>query len=164
VIGIISQVQRAYRVDVGAHAPASLPELAFEGATKKNKPTLQVGDIVYCRLTTASADVEPEVTCVGKGGKAHGLGPLKESDNAFLFTCSLGLCRKLFQPKAVILEALKERGFKFEIVPGMNGRVWVDSTHPYHTIAIANALTLSEFMTDNEIHDAVQKIGDSVMS
>ena len=71
---------------------------------------------------------------------------------------------RLFQTKPSVLEALKERGFKFEVVPGMNGRVWVDSTHLYHTIAIANAITLSEFMTDKEIHRAVQKIGDTVMS
>ena len=33
---------RCHRVDIGSAVPAVLPELAFEGATRKNKPSLQV--------------------------------------------------------------------------------------------------------------------------
>ena len=43
VLGVITKTTgRSYRVDIGSAMPASLPELAFEGATKRNKPNLQV--------------------------------------------------------------------------------------------------------------------------
>lgn len=43
VIGIITnRGSDSYKVDIGGAIPASLPSLSFEGATKKNKPNLQV--------------------------------------------------------------------------------------------------------------------------
>ena len=46
-------------------------------------------------------------------------------------------------------EAL-EHHFKFECVVGMNGRVWISSGRMNATIAIANALLYSEFMSKEE--------------
>lgn len=77
--------------------------------------------------------------------------------------CCAVLCR-LFEATCPVLEALKSNGFKFEIVPGMNGRVWLDSTHLYHTIAVANAITLSEFMTDEESRDTAKKLSNMVVT
>jgi len=43
VIGVVTQkVGEGYRVDIGSAHPASLDGLAFEGATKRNKPNLKV--------------------------------------------------------------------------------------------------------------------------
>ena len=43
VMGVITKTSgKSYRVDIGSAVSASLPELAFEGATKRNKPNLQV--------------------------------------------------------------------------------------------------------------------------
>lgn len=43
VIGIITNKGgESYQVDIGSCMAASLPFLAFEGATKKNKPQLKV--------------------------------------------------------------------------------------------------------------------------
>ena len=43
VMGIITnRGSDSYKVDIGGAMPASLPSLSFEGATKKNKPNLQV--------------------------------------------------------------------------------------------------------------------------
>lgn len=39
---IISRAGEGYRVDIGAAHPASLDGLAFEGATKRNRPNLKV--------------------------------------------------------------------------------------------------------------------------
>ena len=74
------------------------------------------------------------------------------------------MCYRLFETTCPVLEALRKHGFKFEIVPGMNGRIWLDSTHLYHTIAIANAITLSEFMTDDETEGMAERLGSMVMS
>ena len=49
VVGVIAQTgAKQYRVDIGAHSLAALPELSFEGATKRNKPNLQVGSSASC--------------------------------------------------------------------------------------------------------------------
>jgi exosome complex component RRP40 len=47
VIGVVSQRQgEGYRVDVGSAHSATLDGLAFEGATKRNKPNLKVNHLL----------------------------------------------------------------------------------------------------------------------
>ena len=51
VIGVVaSRHAENYKVDVGSSSLAQLDALAFDGASKRNKPNLQVGDIVYARV------------------------------------------------------------------------------------------------------------------
>ena len=38
----MQKVGEGFRVDIGSAHPASLDSLAFEGATKRNKPNLKV--------------------------------------------------------------------------------------------------------------------------
>ena len=52
---------------------------------------LQIGGIVYARLAVANKDMEPELDCTDGSGHSTGLGPL---NGGFMFSCSLGLCRK----------------------------------------------------------------------
>jgi len=50
-----------------------LPHLAFDGASKRNKPNLKVGALVYCRVAVANKDMDSELSCMGKkGGKEGG--------------------------------------------------------------------------------------------
>ena len=43
VLGVVTKTTgKSYRVDIGSAMSAFLPELAFEGATKRNRPNLQV--------------------------------------------------------------------------------------------------------------------------
>ncbi|KAL9711159.1 exosome non-catalytic core subunit rrp40 [Leucoagaricus gongylophorus] len=51
VIGVIFQRQgEGYRVDIGSAHMASLDGLAFEGATKRNRPNLRVSFIVSIEI------------------------------------------------------------------------------------------------------------------
>lgn len=94
-------------MDIGSAHSASLDALAFEGATKRNKPTLkarsrysqgtlanvvpQVGSLVYARVSLANRDMEPEVECIDPTThKADGFGELK---SGFIVKCSLGFAR-----------------------------------------------------------------------
>lgn len=62
VVGIVlKRTQDRYSVDVGSAHLAALDALAFDGATKRNKPSLQLGALVYCRVTSTYKDMEPEV-------------------------------------------------------------------------------------------------------
>ena len=42
VVGVVVKTGKVHKVDIGAALSASLPELAFQGATRRNKPSLQV--------------------------------------------------------------------------------------------------------------------------
>lgn len=113
-------------------APATLPQLSFEGATKKTRPQLAPGALVYARVTMADRHMDAELECVSSStGKADGLGPL---NGGMLFPVSLGMARRLMMPKAaeqgkvVVLEALAAAGLQFETATGRNGRFWVDSS------------------------------------
>ena len=72
---------------------ATLPQLAFEGASKKTRPVLHPGSLVYARVALANKHMDPEIECVHPStGKADGLGELKDG---MIFNISLGMARKL---------------------------------------------------------------------
>ena len=59
VIGVVTaKMGDTFRVDIGTAEPASLSYLAFEGATKRNRPSVNVGDLVYAKLLVASSHTE----------------------------------------------------------------------------------------------------------
>jgi exosome complex component RRP40 len=110
VIGVVTQrLGEGYRVDIGEAHQASLDALAFESATKRNKPNLkvsamcvivilsaheihQVGSLVYARVSLAHKDMEPELECFdAQTRKAEGHGELK---GGFVVRCSLKMCRQ----------------------------------------------------------------------
>jgi exosome complex component RRP40 len=124
---------------------ATLPQLSFEGATKKTRPQLGPGSLVYARVTLANKHMDPELECVSSStGKSDGLGPLI---GGMLFDVSLGMSRRLMminpaeQGKLVVLEELGEAGVAFEIAVGRNGKVWVDSKNVKITLAVGKAIT-----------------------
>ncbi|ORX49315.1 hypothetical protein BCR36DRAFT_353753 [Piromyces finnis] len=156
VIGkIIAKTQDYFRVDIGSAHSALLSTLAFEGATKRNKPNLEIGALVYARVSLANKDMEPELECISATtGKANGFGELK---NGFLIKCSLGLCRSLLNPNTPILTALGEH-FAFETAIGMNGRVWLNTADISNTILLSNAIKNSEFLSAKEIKQMVKEL------
>ncbi|XP_053987905.1 exosome complex component RRP40 [Hylaeus volcanicus] len=149
VVGIVMQKgSDIFKVDIGASEPASLSYLAFEGATKKNRPDIQVGDLVFAKLLVASKDMEPELVCVDSHGKEKNLGAL--SSDGMLFTCSLSLIRKILNPTSPLFKKLAHSQ-AFEVAAGMNGRVWVKARTIHETIAVANAILSAEYAAPGEI-------------
>ncbi|KAL1649864.1 exosome non-catalytic core subunit rrp40 [Didymella pomorum] len=119
--------------------PASLPHLAFEGATKKTRPQLPPNSLVYCRVANAGRDQPPELTCVDPStGKGEGLGPLK---GGMVFKISLGMARRLLAPKSE-LALLDVLGAKvgFEITVGRNGVLHVDGGNVRTTLAVGRGI------------------------
>ncbi|PPQ92828.1 hypothetical protein CVT25_004316 [Psilocybe cyanescens] len=142
VIGsIIQKVGEGFRVDIGAAHPASLDSLAFEGATKRNKPNLKVGCLVYARVSLAHKDMEPELECFdAQTRKSEGFGELR---GGFVVRCSLKMCRDLLDPKHFLLPLLGGR-FPLEAAVGVNGRVWVSAKEFKQTIAIARCIEAAD--------------------
>ncbi|KAL2122180.1 hypothetical protein VTJ04DRAFT_2635 [Mycothermus thermophilus] len=79
---VLAQVLRStsdfYLCSLSPHtSPATLPHLAFESATKKTRPILSPGQIVYARVTLANKHMDPELECYTPStGRADGLGPI----------------------------------------------------------------------------------------
>lgn len=120
-------------------APASLPHLAFEGATKKTRPQLLPNSLVYCRIVSCGKDLPAELTCVDPAtGKSEGLGLLK---GGMLFSVSLGMARRMLSAKGgvVLLELLGAK-IGFEVTVGRNGVVLVDGGGVRTTLAVGKAL------------------------
>ncbi|KAI9373271.1 exosome complex exonuclease Rrp40 [Aspergillus egyptiacus] len=142
---------------------ALLGQLSFEGATKKTRPMLKYGDLVYARVlsTGLGPGAEIELTCVNPAtGKAEpgGLGPL---NGGMVFDVSTGMAARLMRASSstadqqdgvaglVVLDELGkklEKAGGFEIAVGRNGKVWVDCSNSESnavkaTVAIGRCLT-----------------------
>ncbi|XP_071559578.1 exosome complex component RRP40 [Temnothorax nylanderi] len=156
VVGIVAQKSGdIFKVDIGASEQATLSYLAFEGATKKNRPDVQIGDVVYAKLLVASKDMEPELVCVDSQGKENELGVL--SSDGMMFTCSLSLVRKLLNPECPLFRLLG-RNQAYEIAAGMNGRIWIKAQSVKETIAVANAILASEYTVPSEMQKLCARI------
>src|SRR2546423_718358 len=63
---VIAQVHHSsmdfLHLSLAPHTPqAILPQLSFEGATKKTRPQLKANDLVYARVTAAQKNTEVEL-------------------------------------------------------------------------------------------------------
>ncbi|CAL1712870.1 unnamed protein product [Somion occarium] len=138
VVGVvIARSGENWRVDIGSAHAANLDGLAFEGATKRNRPNLKVGSVLYARVSLAHKDMEPELECFdAQTRKAEGFGELK---GGFLVRCSLKMSRLLLDPTHFLLPLLGSR-FPLEAATGLNGRVWVNAKDTRHIIAISRCI------------------------
>ncbi|TKY86535.1 hypothetical protein EX895_004684 [Sporisorium graminicola] len=152
VIGqITNRGAESYTVTLFSAHSATLPALSFEGATKRHKPNLRIGSLVYARNVSADRFTEPELTCVNPvTGKSDGFGDLKTTDergekmgHAMLFTVSIGLARSLLRPTHGLLKQVATH-FPFEAAVGANGTVWVRANEPRHVIAVGKVLEAAD--------------------
>lgn len=133
--------------------PATLPHLAFEGATKKTRPQLTPNSLVYCRVASAARDSSPELTCVDPTtGKGDGLGLLK---GGMVFSISPVMSRRLLAPKGdfLLLDVLGGK-VGFEVTVGRNGLVHIDAGSVRTTLAIGQAV---QAVDQQSLDDAGQK-------
>ncbi|XP_071800401.1 exosome complex component RRP40-like [Asterias amurensis] len=159
VLGIVTgKAGDVFKVDIGGSVPATLSYLAFEGATKRNRPNVDIGDVVYGRLLVANRDMEPELVCMDSAGRSGGLGVITGGN---MFQCSLGLVQKILSPQSTLVKHLGQI-MPMEIAAGMNGRVWIRCKTIAATIAAMNAITNAEFMTEAQIRLMVNKLHDTI--
>lgn len=139
VIGIVqSKASMHVTVDINSADPATMSLLAFEGANKRMKPNLNVGDLVYAKVLCASKHIETELVCVNSNGKRDGFGQIGEK-GGFLLNLSIDTIRVLLSTQCDLLERLGEV-HRYEIAVGMNGRVWINATDRSTLLQVANEL------------------------
>ncbi|XP_011931279.1 PREDICTED: exosome complex component RRP40 isoform X2 [Cercocebus atys] len=159
VIGIVTAKSGdIFKVDVGGSEPASLSYLSFEGATKRNRPNVQVGDLIYGQFVVANKDMEPEMVCIDSCGRANGMGVIGQ--DGLLFKVTLGLIRKLLAPDCEIIQEVGKL-YPLEIVFGMNGRIWVKAKTIQQTLILANILEACEHMTSDQRKQIFSRLAES---
>jgi len=154
VIGIIiDRHGEGWGVDVGAPFPLALPALSFEGATRRNRPDLRAGDLVFGRVSsTGRPGEEGGLVCTDAAGRAAGYGPLR---GGTLVRTTTAHARRLLGGEDALLAALGAAGLAFEAAVGLNGRVWVGGGDAAAVAAAASALGRGEFVTDKAGAEAV---------
>ncbi|KAI6866269.1 hypothetical protein KC343_g12172 [Hortaea werneckii] len=148
---VIAQVHHSsaesFSCSLTPHTPfVLLGQLSFEGASKKTRPMLKAGDLVYARVSRASKWEDTEIECFNSAtGKSEGMGPLK---GGMLFHVSPAFARRLMMGTdkegrskggVVVLEEVGEK-VRFEVAVGRNGKVWVDSGSVKETLTIGRLL------------------------
>jgi exosome complex component RRP40 len=154
-------------------AHALLGQLSFEGASKKTRPMLKQGELVYARVLSVGvgAGAEVELTCVNPStGKGETMGPLA---SGMVFDVSIGMAARLIRASSSSgetdeiegLVVLAELGKKmdslggFELAIGRNGKVWVNCSESEEdavraTVAIGRCLRETD---QNNLHPHDQK-------
>lgn len=142
---VLHSSSETYHCSISTHAaPALLGQLSFESASRKTRPQLRTGSLVYARIAAAPRHADVEIECVhASTGKADGLGELK---GGCVYNVSLGMARRLLMNKpredggVGILEDLGAGGLAFEVAVGRNGYVWVKGESVTATASIGKAL------------------------
>uniref|UniRef100_A0A915M6Z2 Ribosomal RNA-processing protein 40 n=1 Tax=Meloidogyne javanica TaxID=6303 RepID=A0A915M6Z2_MELJA len=149
VLGTVTaKVGDIFRVDIGGPDLALLNYTSFEGATKRNRPNVKVGDLIYGQIILTSKHFEPELSCVDSESRARGMGVI--STPGLVFSVTLSHARNLLKENDQIIPALGKE-LKFEITIGVNGRIWVGGEHST-TITVQRtriAMKVHSFVREN---------------
>lgn len=164
---VVDKNGEEYRLDIGGAVFASLPILAFDGATKRNRPQLQIGTLVYARVAIANKDMEPEISCKAPPG----MGAAKdwvtresvfgELTGGHVFDCPQTTCLELLDGESPLLEALGAVG-AFEIAVGVNGRVWLDTEKEVVAVLAQTAILQSQGRLPSEHEKLVQSLAHGI--
>lgn len=140
VIGVITGVYGdGYKVQLSDFSfPVQLSAMAFPNASRKNRPNLKTGNLVYARVSSAIPEIDVEIECVdATTGKDGGFGLL---EGGYLVDVSLAFARNLLFNLDFPLLNLIVKKCKFEIAIGVNGKIWVKTDDLKYTIAVANSI------------------------
>ncbi|CAE7259419.1 Exosc3 [Symbiodinium sp. CCMP2456] len=154
IVGIImSRSADFYKVEIRAPSPAFLPTLAWNGATKRNRPLLEIGMLVYARVEAAHPDLDTELSCVDPDTKKSwntGEVLLGELKGGLSFEVTLTAAQRLLAIDCFILDRLG-KDFSYELCVGQNGRVWLVAATARETVLLLQAIKRSFGMTNVQI-------------
>ena len=156
-----------YRINIGGAHSALLSNMQFEGATKRNKPAFQPGQLLYARVSALNHGLlDPFLSCIN-GPHDEGVPRKDWMTNEGCYgelrggTCcriSTGLARELLHPSNTVLAELAKAKLAFEVAIGVNGFLWIHSRLPEHTILIQNAVQNSAVMTEEQVRSMVKSL------
>lgn len=148
IIAVVKNtLSESYLMDINGTSYGVLPTVAFDGATKRSRPNLVQGSVVFCRVFSADRDLDPELTCkasenMSRKDWSSGEAVYGELKGGLTFKVSCETARVLLGNDAPILKYLAHF-FAFELAVGMNGFVWIDSKYNKDLVLISNAIQQS---------------------
>ncbi|CAK9103296.1 unnamed protein product [Durusdinium trenchii] len=161
VVGIVmGRNADFFKVDIRAPSPAFLPTLAWNGATKRNRPVLEIGTLVYARVEAAHPDLDTELSCVDPDTKKSwntGEVLLGELKGGLSFEVALSAAQRLLDVDCFILDRLG-KDFAYELCVGQNGRVWLSAPTARETVLLLQAIRRSFGMSNVQIEAMVGKM------
>jgi len=111
VLGVVrGKGKDHYKVDIGAPAYAVIDHLDFPNATKRNKISIEIGDVVFGQVVDDSPHSDVRISA--KNEEIEGLGPMK--DGALLKT-------GILQSRSYLLEPPDKINENCVLVFSMNG-------------------------------------------
>lgn len=155
VVGVVTKKSGdILKVDIGSAESAWLSLLAFEGSTKKMKPNVNVGDLIYAKLLNAHKEMEPELVCVDQYYKSGRLGVLP--NEGVLINITLRLTHTLLNAENPLLRTMAKK-FPYEIVIGVNGKVWIKANQAKDVLTLSKAFEAAELESEKNIIDACRQ-------
>ena len=159
VIGVIVQkTGEQYKLDISSYTYGILPSLEFEGATKKTKPNLAIGDAVFCRVMKVNKHDAPALTCISQFGSKKNwssgesfFGHLKEGN---LFSFEKSYAGEFQRGDNYAIKRLSDI-VSFEIAAAHNGKMWINSSNAKNITRIYEVLMTS--LTDGS-KDTIEKL------
>jgi exosome complex RNA-binding protein Rrp4 len=152
VIGtIVQKSSEFYKVEINTYTPAILNTKDFEGATKKSKPNLNLGDTIFARVLKVNKFDAPILSCISQHstktwatGESY-FGGLKNG-NIFNFP---KINTWDFYKDNYALKRLEDY-VKFDISIGCNGKLWINSDSVENIFSIYEIL-ISSIENDNQV-------------
>lgn len=161
VVGIVTgRAGETYKVDIRAPSAAFLPFLSFNAATKRNRPSFDVGSVIYARVEAAHKDLDTELSCVDpETKKSWNTGEVlfAELKGGLTFEVALSAAQRLLDSDCFVLDRLG-KDFAYEICVGQNGRVWISASTARETVLLLQAIRRSFGLTDVQVEAMVKKM------
>ncbi len=168
VLGVIVlKTAEFYKVDINSYTHAILNTKDFEGATKKSKPNLNLGDLVFARISKINKFDTPILSCISlhehknwASGESF-FGVIKGGN---LFKFDKIRTWDFYREDNFALQRLRDV-VTYEIIVGFNGRLWIKSDSSEYVLTIYSLLMKSlnskEEEMEKEIHEAfINKMRD----
>lgn len=113
VVGVIEEKGgEFYMVNIFSGTHTILNRLSFEGATKRNRPELKRGDVIYARVIAAGKDCDTELSCIASSSGARKEWSSGETvygqlpQGLIVRLPSLAMARHLLRPDCAVVNAL----------------------------------------------------------
>ncbi|KAI5187356.1 exosome complex component RRP40 [Nematocida homosporus] len=130
VLGVIKgKGKDYYRVDIGSSSLAIVDFMDFPNATKRNRPTLSLGDIILGQIVLDSKTGDIRISC--RTEVVTEMGQLKDG---ILIKCGILRSRAAFLSPPEVLNGLVSRALW-----SMNGYAWITPPSPEAVQAVLTA-------------------------
>jgi len=158
VIGtIIQKNPEFYKVDIGTYTHSMLNTKDFEGASKKTKPNLNLGDLVFARVFKVNKFDAPVLSCISQydvKNWASGESFFGQLKNGNVFNFNMQHAWKFINKDNYLLNRLNDM-ISFEIVVAHNGKMWINSDSNSNISDINRLLIKSINMDNSEVEKLV---------